>query len=309
MKKLPPGTVRSINIGMGKSLLDAWIKSSPTPAKSDAALTTPTGIIPEPETDEEKWNRMNRVQKAIMDREMAEWEGQGNKPEITEVAGKERAGENVASPAGPKNNEETARPTDEQANASTEKIISMVYPLSGDFGRDLNHYLRTNANEHHISFIYDPNQLKAYMLSVAKGFDIEGGDIEVGKDNRIAISHLRITKLGVGVTLDLVLNNGKDGIAAQITKFHRDFLARTNKASSREEGERQIKAINSTIKKRLNEMKDPDNRLWSAKKISISEGKVRVEFEKTTPEPEPEGELDVPSFLRRNSTKNRGFFR
>ena len=131
MKKLPPGTVRSINIGVGKYLLEAWIKSSPTPAKSDlaaaasdAAPTTPAGIIPEPETDEEKWNRMNRVSQAIRDREIAEWE------------------------------------LEAKETTTAENIINMDFiDNPADLHTDLNELLKT-SDQDNITFIFSPDQLK-----------------------------------------------------------------------------------------------------------------------------------------------------
>lgn len=148
-----------------------------------------------------------------------------------------------------------------------------------DLPNFLNEHLKA-SDQDHATFSFSPDQLKEYMISIAEDFDIKGGNIKVGNDDQITISDLRITKLGVGVTLDLVLNNDKDGIAAKITRFHRDFMARANKASSREEVEKQVGNINSAIKKRLDEeIKGSSG--WKTKKASILDGKVLVEFEKS----------------------------
>lgn len=137
------------------------------------------------------------------------------------------------------------------------------------------------SDQDHVAFIFPPNLLKEYITSLTEGFHIEGGNIIiVGKEeNLLEISDLRISKSGIAVTLNLTLSNGKDGIRADITKFHRDVMARANKASSREEVEKQIEAIDSAIKKRFDEeIKAAFG--WKTKKVSILDGKVRVEFEK-----------------------------
>lgn len=147
----------------------------------------------------------------------------------------------------------------------------------GDLVKELNEKLRQSHNKLE-TFSVLPDVLKRYIISSTEGFDIKGGNIKVGKDNQITISDLRITKLGVGVTLDLVLNNDRDHIVARLTKFRRDFAARANKASSREEVERQINNMDSTIKKSLDKEIYKGPPYWATRKISIKDGKVLIEF-------------------------------
>ncbi len=190
------------------------------------------------------------------------------KPETTERV---EASKGVVSSAVP----------DPEKTTAGENPTDMTGTESADFPKKLNELLTQNKNEPHLTLSFLPDQLREYIISVEQDFRIEGGSIKEGKNNQITISNLRITKLGVGVTLDLALSNDRDGIAAKITKFHRDFMARGNKASSREEVEKQIKAINSAIKKGVNKMLYTDNAsLWSEENASIAEGKFLITFGK-----------------------------
>ena len=73
-------------------------------------------------------------------------------------------------------------------------------------------------------------------------------------------------------------NNDRNGITAEIQNYGGGF--RANRV--RGQVEKQIANINSAIKEGVNKMLSTDNAsLWSAGNISIENGKVRVEFEKS----------------------------
>lgn len=167
----------------------------------------------------------------------------------------------------------------------TEEVaIAMDTIDPADFSEKLNEYLRQNMEKPQITLSVPHDYLREYITSMVKGFDVKTRNIRIDKDNQtITISGLRIAKKFVGgVTLDLVLANSTGGIAAEITKFKRDKKAWFSKASSQEEIEKQFEDINDAIKKYLNKQIAQVNYLWKAEKISISEGRILIMYEKTS---------------------------
>lgn len=149
-----------------------------------------------------------------------------------------------------------------------------------DFLKSLNEQLQASYQDN-LTFSFSPDQLKEYLIaSLAKGYKAQAGTIEVDKDDKIAIRKIQFNipkSMGGTVTFDLIISSNPDGIAANIQNYGGGLRARG--VRGKVEGE--IKAIDSTIKKYLDEKVALENSLWTwtTKNISISKGRILIRFE------------------------------
>lgn len=167
-----------------------------------------------------------------------------------------------------------------------ENIINVEHIKINNLPEELNKLLSQNKDRSHIVFSFSPKQFKEYIAFISKGVHLEGGDIKVSDDgNEVTMKGLRITKAGIGITLGLAIKNdvinGLTGITASIIEFQRDFLARANRASSREDVEKQIGQLEDLVMDGLYEQFSGNNSAWKIGNISISNGKFLARFEKT----------------------------
>lgn len=169
----------------------------------------------------------------------------------------------------------------------TTNIPDSIINLEGkaDLVEELNDKLSASETETHLTFRAPVYILKNYLISFAKSQRAkvkEGIRIEIGKDNKIAIRGIEITKSKMLVTgkinVDLILSNGPSGISAEIQHY------KTNTAASMFGGDikSKIKELDTLIKEALKRQLSPINRLWTARKLSIAGENILIEFGKNT---------------------------
>jgi len=186
---------------------------------------------------------------------------------------------------------------------------------------ELNDELK-NQTTNEVYFDVSPRVLRDYIGSVAQGQLLREGEIEIDKDNdKITVkgARIKLPMIGGTVDLDLVITNrpwehpwyGR-GLEVNIQNLEGGLRGK----AARRKIEEGLRNINSAINDRLDQAIKKDNPSWTTKYDSSSwiikpagfrilGDKVRIGFNKG----EENDALDVPSFLRRNLPRNRGFFR
>lgn len=176
--------------------------------------------------------------------------------------------------------------TADEIIASTENIVSMENVSPADLPEKLNELLRQNKGESHLTVSVPPDLLQRSIISMAKGYKVEAGTVEVDRDNnKITIKNVQVKKNLGKVTFDLTLANGIDGITADVHSYNANLAAKMFGGNVTDS----IKGMNPAVKKYLDQQIGADNPLWLTQNISIQGGIVLIRFEKL-----PEAETAKP---------------